>query len=92
MNYFLQDLIMILLLVGSGLIFGIIGWRQKRYAMMYGGFGHFIGVVISFILSYMASLGDPSKGIAIMILYPLLAGGGWLIGLKLGRDRDKREK
>lgn len=89
--YLIENVLLLVVFVGIGLIFGIVGWRQKRYAMMYSGFGHFVGVIISFLLSYMASLEDPSKGIAIMILYPLFAGGGWLLGLKLGRDRDKRQ-
>ena len=87
--YFVEDLVILVLFVGIGLLFGIIGWRKKQYGKMYGGFGHFTGVAISFILSYLASLEDSSKGIAIMILYPLFAGGGWLVGLWIGKGKDK---
>ncbi|MBO0960250.1 hypothetical protein J1P26_10990 [Neobacillus sp. MM2021_6] len=90
--YFVEDLFMLVLFVGIGLIFGIIGWRTNQYAKMYGGFGHFTGAIISFSLSYLVSLEDSSKGIAIMILYPLLAGIGWLLGLLVGKRKDRRKK
>lgn len=87
--YLVEDILLVVLFVGIGLIFGIIGWRKKRYAMMYGGFGHFAGVLLSGILTYMVSLKDSSNGIAIMILYPLFAGGCWFIGLLIGKRKDR---
>ncbi|MEH7095667.1 hypothetical protein [Neobacillus vireti] len=88
--YYLEDMILLFLFVGVGLLFGIVGWRKKQYAKMYGGFGHFIGVIISGLLTYDVSREDSSKGIAIMILYPLFAGGGWLIGLFIGKAKDRQ--
>jgi len=87
--YLVEDAFLVVLFVGIGLIFGMIGWRKKQYAMMYGGFGHFAGVLISGIATYMVSLEDSSKGIAIMVLYPLFAGGCWLIGLFIGKAKDR---
>ncbi|MBT2658038.1 hypothetical protein J7E81_22835 [Bacillus sp. ISL-18] len=42
------------------------------------------------MLTYDVSREDSSKGIAIMILYPLFAGGGWLIGLFIGKAKDRQ--
>ncbi|MFK9093643.1 hypothetical protein [Bacillus salipaludis] len=85
----IEALFMIVLFVGIGLLFGIVGWKKKQYAKMYGGFGHFAGVLLSWVLSILVSLDDSSKGIAIMFFYPLFAGGGWLIGLHFGKEKDK---
>ncbi|MFZ7946332.1 hypothetical protein [Neobacillus sp. 19] len=92
LGYLIETLFLLVLFVGIGLIFGIIGWKKKHYAKMYGGFGHFFGVIISWILSVLVSLDDPSKGIAIMVLYPLFSIGGWLIGLYFGKEKDKRNR
>src|SRR4051794_31004765 len=88
--YFFEDMLLLVLFVGVGLLFGIVGWRKKQYAKMYGGFGHFIGVILSGLLTYDVSREDSSKGIAIMVLYPLFAGGGWLIGLLIGKAKDRQ--
>jgi len=88
--YLIEGLLMLVLFVGIGLIFGIIGWKKKQYAKMYGGFGHFAGVIISWLVTGLVSLNDPGKGFAIFVLYPLLSIGGWLIGLHFGKEKDKR--
>jgi len=44
--FLIELLLMLVLFVGIGLIFGIIGWKKKQYGMMYGGCGHFAGVII----------------------------------------------
>jgi ABC-type Mn2+/Zn2+ transport system permease subunit len=85
----IESAILGIVFVGLGLILGIIGWRQKNYRMMYGGFGHFIGTVVSFALAYMANEQEAGNGTAIIILYPLFVGIGIFVGVKMGTGRER---
>lgn len=81
-----------IILVFGGLIIGLIKIRKEEYKAAYGGFGHFIGALASFGLAYVVALEDSSKGIAIMIYYPIFSVIGILIGRKLGQRKDMKKR
>lgn len=79
-------------LVLGGMLIGLINMRKKEYKTAYGGFGHFIGVIISFGLAYLTAIEDSSKGISIMIYYPIFSILGMVIGRKIGQQKERKKR
>lgn len=86
----LSNLIYGFIIIFGGLLIGVLKLKQKRYKGAYGGFGHFIGVLVAFGLAYLVSLEDSSKGISIMIFYPFFSILGIVVGRTIGKVKIEK--
>lgn len=77
------------LFVFGGAIVGIVFWRKNNKKIAFLGFGHFLGVIASVLITMWIAREDGSLGIAIIIVYPVVTGICMLVGFLIGWSKDR---
>lgn len=77
------------LFIFGGLILGIVFWKKNNKKIAFLGFGHFLGVIVSVLITMWIAREDGSLGIAIIIVYPVLTGICMLVGFLIGWSKDR---
>lgn len=87
---FIAMTIQLILFVFGGLLAGIFFYRKRMLGFAYAGFGHFVGSVVSLLVTMWIAREDGSLGIMIIFVYPFFTFIFIIAGALLGRHKQKQ--